>query len=394
MTIRVRGVRIRATVGWLVTYLLLVAMVVLWRDLPDAGNGSPVERAVAVLLVPILLWPTIVAHELAHLLVARRHGSRADTADLRLVGMSRGHAGLPGGPAAELRVALAGPLASLAMGAALVGLTVLVSGAGGTAGLVAWVLGCLAVANVVLGLASLYPGYPMDGSDVVHAVAWRLTGSRQQAARTVVLVGIATSWGVMLLGLAVALRVDPTAGMWLTLLGWSLGRVARHARDQDRLVGLVAGLTVADATDRAVAVVTPTLTLDTMLAQHRLAQGPGMFPVVRDDRLVGVIDVRDVGAAGKPGTRLRVADRMRAIERVPVVTEGQGLWDAVAILERDRASAVPVVAPDDRGRLLGLVTRPGVQQVLRARLRRSAPSASDPAAPGPGQPDAGDGPEP
>jgi CBS domain-containing protein len=60
---------------------------------------------------------------------------------------------------------------------------------------------------------------------------------------------------------------------------------------------------------------------------------------------------------------------MRSIDRIHVVTEGQRLWDAVAILERDRVNAVPVVAPDDRARLLGLVTRAAVQRLLRSRAR-------------------------
>jgi CBS domain-containing protein len=90
---------------------------------------------------------------------------------------------------------------------------------------------------------------------------------------------------------------------------------------------------------------------------------------------VGVIDLRDVGGEGRSGTAVRVADRMRAIERVQVVTEDQRLWDAVAILERDRVSAVPVVASDDRGHLLGLVTRQAVQRLVRARARRAAEPA-------------------
>lgn len=386
VTLTVRGVRIRATIGWLITYLLLVATVVLWRELPDPRLGTLAERVIAVALVPILLWPTLLAHELAHVVVARRLGSSDGTIDLRFVGMSRGDAGARGGPVGEVCVALAGPLLSLAAGGLLVGVTLVLDGGEGARALAGWTMGCLAFANLVLGLASLYPGYPMDGSDIVHAIAWRVTGSRQRASGMVVRVGVAAGWVVMLMGLAVALRVDPSAGMWLTLLGWALGRVSRNARDQGRLVELARGLTVADATERDVAVVSPTLTLDTVLAQHRLREGPGVFPVVRAGALVGVIDVRDVGTAGRPGTERRVADRMRAMDRVRVVTEGQGLWDAVAILERDHVSAVPVVASDDHARLLGLVTRSAVQRLLRGRVRLAtgpgAPrdDARDPAA--------------
>lgn len=364
-----RGIRIRATPGWLLTYLLLVTTLVLWRGLPVATPGSEVVRLVAVLLVPFLLLPTVVIHELAHVLVARRLGAPVHEVDLRMVGMSRGHPSPPGGASGEARIALAGPFVSLVMGVGLLVLTVVMEPAGGTLALAGWTIGCVAIANLVLGFASLYPGYPMDGSDVVHAIAWRATGSRQRAAQTVVRVGVVAGWCVMLTGVGVALRVDATAGMWLTLLGWAMGRISRNARDQERLTELVSGLTVADATEREVAVVTPGLTLDTLVAQDRLTDGPGMFPVVRSGTLVGVIDLRDVGRAGRPGTELRVADRMRSMERVHVVTEGQRLWDAVAILERDRVNAVPVVAPDDRRRLLGLVTRGAVQRLVRARAR-------------------------
>lgn len=370
MIVSIGRIHVRATRGWLLTYLLLAATLVLWRGLPVAALGSPVERAVAVGLVPFLLLPTIVAHELVHVLVARRLGMRVREVDLRLVGMSRGQGTAPG-PGGQVRIALAGPLLSLLVGVLLLGVTSLLDARDGVLALAGWTVGCVAVANLVLGLASLYPGYPMDGSDVVHAIAWRVTGSRQRAARAVVRVGVIAGWVVMLTGLAVALRVDATAGMWLTLLGWALGRIARNARDQDRFIELVGDLTVRDATERDVAVVAPTLTLDTVLAQHRLREGPGMFPVVRAGALVGVIDMRDVGRAGRPGTEARVADRMRPIERVGVVTEGQRLWDAVVILERERVGAVPVVAPGDRSRLLGLVTRAAVQRILRARLARS-----------------------
>jgi CBS domain-containing protein len=372
MIVTLQGIRIRATTGWLITYLLLVSTLLLWRGLPAVGAGSDVERSIAVLLVPLVLLPTVVAHELAHVLVARRQGSRVDEIDLRMVGMSKGIATDARGPLGEVRTAAAGPLLSLVQGVVLLAIAIPLERADAPLALAGWLVGCVAVANLVLGLASLYPGYPMDGADVVHGIAWHLTHSRQRAAQAVVRVGVVAGWAVMLTGLMVALKVDASAGLWLTLLGWSLGRISRNARDHDRLTELVAGLTVADATDREIAVVSPTLTLDTVVAQDRLSEGPGMFPVVRAGTLVGVIDLRDVGGAGRPGTQLRVADRMRAIDRVRVVTEGQRLWDAVAILERDRVSAVPVVASDDHGRLLGLVTRSTVQRLLRARSRPAA----------------------
>jgi CBS domain-containing protein/Zn-dependent protease len=377
VSVTLRGIRIRATAGWLVTYLLLVATLVLWRGLPDAGVGTAETRLLAIVLVPLVLLPTVVLHELAHLVVARWSGSTSDTIDLRLVGMARGRPTSPAGPMGQARIALAGPVASLLMGAVLLLLARAVETGPAIDPLLGWTLGCVALGDLILGAASLYPGRPMDGADVVHAIAWRVTGSRSRAARVTSVTGVLAGWMVMLTGLFVAARIDTTAGLWVALLGWSLGRVSRNARDQDRLIDLVAGLNVSDAIQRDVAVVVPTLTLDTVLAQHRISEGPGVYPVVRQGALLGILDVRDVGGAGRPGTELRVSDKMRSLERLHVVTEGQRLWDAVAILEGDGVSAVPVVASDDRHRLLGLVTRSSVVRLLRERARRNLARGAD-----------------
>ena len=103
-------------------------------------------------------------------------------------------------------------------------------------------------------------------------------------------------WLVMIAGLGVALTSDTTAGLWLTLMGWFLGRASRLARAQDQLIRLTAGLDVGDALQQDVAVVSSGLTLDTLLAQNQLTGGPDVYTVKQGDVLLGVIDIRDVRA--------------------------------------------------------------------------------------------------
>ena len=148
----------------------------------------------------------------------------------------------------------------------------------------------------------------MDGGQLVHAIARRTTPDPAAAARRTAAVGVAAGWAVMIGGLGVALIVDTTAGLWLTLMGWFLARAARRARSQDQLIRLTAGLDVRDALQQDTPVVSPGLTLDTLLAQNQLTHGPDVYSVQQGDALLGIVTIRDVRA-----TRAQQRTRMRVV---------------------------------------------------------------------------------
>jgi CBS domain-containing protein len=390
MIIRSHLTAIHVGPGWLVTVLLLVVSLILWVGPPDPAAGSPVARLLATVVVPLLVVPMVVAHEVAHHLVAARAGLGTPGLRLQLVGTPRAGHGTDARPRTQAAIALAGPLVSLGLAAVLGAGWMLTRGEPpGLGSLLCWVLGCVALANLVLGLVSLYPGRPLDGAEVVHAIARARTGDGPRASVIVGQVGVLAGWAVMFGGLALAMRADATAGLWLVLVGWLLVRASRLGQSQDQLMGLVDGYTVADALTTDVPIVTPALTLDTLVDQAQLGQGSGVYPVVRDGRLLGLIDVRILRRIpSRHRMTLRVADRMQPVDRVTTVTPDQPLWTAVAYLEGSRSTAMPVVAPDDGGRLLGLVSRASVQDLIRRRrVSRSiirvseAPEASIPIPP-------------
>ncbi len=366
---RAFGIPVRISPGWLSSYLLIAASLVLWFGLPGAVDTAPAVRFLAVLAVPVLLLPAVVAHELGHALTARRRGVAVSEIDLRLIGVAAPGDHGDRDPATEALVALAGPAVSAVIGVVTLVIAIVAERTDTeTAALVSWVATCLATGNLLLAAVSLYPGAPMDGGQVVHAVARRISVDPATATRRTATVAIAAGWSVMGAGLLVAITVDPTAGLWLTLMGWFLGRASRLARSQDRLMRLTEGLDVGDALQRDMPVVSPYLTLDTLVDQDQLSGGPGVYPVRQGTTLLGIIDVQDIRAVpAKQRTQLRVQDRLRPLSSVRSVREDQELWDAVTILEQGRLRALLVVDPHDPAILLGLVTRASVMHLLRAR---------------------------
>jgi CBS domain-containing protein len=212
------------------------------------------------------------------------------------------------------------------------------------------------------------PLLPLDGGRIVRAVAWRLTGDLDRAIRATTTIGRAFGYLVVGAGLVVTLGGQLIVGIWLLLLGWLATRVARAAAERARLEQLTAGLHVGDALDRDPPTIGPALTLDALMAQDGQEGGRGVYPVVDDGRLVGVVFTARVPRR----TRSRwpeqhASDVMVPRARLRSLREGDPLLEAVVRLEGGHIDAFPVVADDDPTRLIGLVTRDDVLERLRAR---------------------------
>ena len=168
----------------------------------------------------------LIAHELAHALVARRHGVGVRSVTLWLLGGVTRLAGDPATPAADIRIALAGPATSVLAGAVFFGTAAAVSSAGGPRVATATLL-WLAVMNGILGFFSLLPGVPLDGGRVLRAILWRYRGDRRQAGRVAAGTGSVIGGVLAVLGVTGILITHAfVAGLWLVALGWFMASAA------------------------------------------------------------------------------------------------------------------------------------------------------------------------
>lgn len=194
----VRGLELRA--HWSVPLIMLFFAYGLGsRTLPAYAPGlAPVVYAVAGVIGGLLLLMSLVVHEAAHALTARRSGIPVRDMTLwALGGMTR--MDRPATARAAFAVAVSGPLASLGIGAIALGAAAGV-GAGGWR-IPAAVLGWLGVTNLLLGVFNLLPAAPLDGGRVLQAAVWWRTGDEDRAQRA-------------------AGRSGQVLGMGLALVGW------------------------------------------------------------------------------------------------------------------------------------------------------------------------------
>jgi len=353
-------VRVHWSVGvvaWLLSWSLATVL------LPErAPGGDPAAYWTAGLLAALALFASLLAHEVAHALTAKRAGLRVEGITLWLFGGVADLAEEAPDPRVEVRVAGIGPLVSLGL-AALSGGGALALGAAGAPALVVSVLTWLAGINAVLAVFNLLPGAPLDGGRLLRAWLWRRHGDRDRATVDAGRAGRVLGLALVALGaVEVVVRAD-LGGLWTALIGWFLFGAAQAEISAAQTAKALAGVRVVDLMTPDPRTVPSWLPVAKFLTDHAPRSRFNTFPLIDFDGSVdGLLSVND---AVRVPASLRERVRVRSIATPPerLTTAGPGeLVVDVLRGSRDRTARVLVV---DDGRLVGIVF-PG--DVARAAL--------------------------
>ena len=373
---RVAGIEVRMSAAWLVLGPLLVGSVAV-AELPvrQPGWSDGLRWLVAILAVGGFLGSTIL-HELAHLWVTVALGAPRQDVVVHIFGAPAPLDGGARSPGDEVRVALAGPAASVVIAAALLAGAALIPAGGVPVEVAREILLVVGFLSLVVAATTVVPVPPLDGARVLRALALARTGDPARADRSVAAVGRSVGLALIAAGLAILVAVDPLTGILLVVLGFSLrGSMGGVARRHE-LAGLIAAVTVADAMERELPVLPPQVTLDTFADRLEGPADETVLPVMDGDRLLGVVglgNLRRVRRRRWP--TVRAAEAMTPADRLPVVAPGDTLAAAAEILGRSRLDGIPVV---EDGRFIGLLTRYGVGRTLQERIaaRRAGGAAA------------------
>ena len=370
---RALGIPIRVHPSW-----FLVFFFVTWSlatgYLPDALPGLSDSRYWGMgAVAAILLFVSVLLHELGHSYVAQRYHIPIGQITLFLFGGIAQMRAEPPSPKAEFLIAIAGPVVSFALGALSLGLaaasewwSVPSSGQG-----FAVLGGLLGLVNVQLGLFNLIPGFPLDGGRALRAGLWAWGDDFHGATSRAAFVGLGFGLllavgGAVLLGGSIAGLFDPGSagnGGWLMFIGAFLFGAAWSTRKQVGLRLALSGTSVRDVMVRAVVTVSPKLSLQTAVEEFFVAYGYGGFPVMEDGQVVGLIAVEDVQAVSQGLWSWRtVGDVMRPASDELFIAPAASMMQAMERMVRTGYDRLVVI---DAGRPVGLVTRSAVARFLQ-----------------------------
>jgi Zn-dependent protease/CBS domain-containing protein len=366
---RIAGIRIGVNWSWLVVFVLIVwslADGVFPDQNPGLSDGTYLAMAIAA---AILFFASVLLHELGHAFQAQREGLEIDGITLWLFGGVARFKGMFPSAGAELRIAIAGPAVSLALGFLFVAFARIMSLPDAVDGVAAW----LGFTNLILLVFNLLPALPLDGGRVLRSLLWSARKDFGWATR--VSAGIGRGFGFLFiaLGLAMFIFLNDFSGAWLAFIGWFLlgaaSAEARYLAVRDAL----GGLRVRDLMVRSPVTIPPDLTLGRFLDDVMWSRRYTSYPVAEDGRAIGLLPFRRVAEVprGEWDSR-RVADCMIPLEDAPVVEEDDELVDALAELSESEVGRALVV---DGDRLVGFLSTTDIARALEVgQLRRRAPT--------------------
>jgi Zn-dependent protease/CBS domain-containing protein len=360
----IAGIRIALHPTWLIIFLLVTLGLAL-GDLPDRFPGWPaVAYAGLGAVVATLFFISVLAHELSHAFVARRFGVEVRDITLFIFGGAATLEGDAKTPGQEALIALAGPACSIALGAVLIGGSLVVDEPH-----VGEIAGWLGVINLSLALFNLIPAFPMDGGRVLRAVLWRLRGDQFAATRGAAVVGRFFGYLLIAAGVWMAAGGD-FSWLWLALIGWFLSNAAGATVTQMSIQRTLAGVKVGDVMEAQPASVSPNESVADLI-NERLARGDSRSFLVRHDDggLAGIVTLSDVRrVAREDWPSARVTDIMTRFGDLAVVSADQELEKALELLQEREVNQLPVVEGDGRT-VVGLLTRAGILRLVDARLK-------------------------
>jgi Zn-dependent protease len=361
---RIFGFEVRLHLSWLFI-VAVVTVTVAGRLSQFQPDIQPPTRWIIGLVASLGFMVSVVAHELAHAIVARRDGSESATVIVQFIGSPAVVDIVASSPRAEAQVALAGPIISIVIGGSLIVVSIALLAISTALGPVADILFIIGALDLILAGVSLIPAFPLDGGRVVRAIAWARTGDPHRASSAAGTVGRWFGRALLIVGLGVILANDPLDGIMIGLVGWFLMASARSVDRWLVLDGLVAGLRVGEAMEPHLETLTPQLTLDTF-ARGILdgTVGPAL-PVVRGDAVVGIVGAAQVRqVAQRNWAATRTEDVMIVPPDLPVASPDESLTVALERLRRSHLDGLPVL---DGELLRGVLTRRSIAAILHAK---------------------------
>ncbi len=356
------GISVNLHYSWFIVFLLvtvLLATAYFPQGYPDWSTATYWGIGV---VTSILFFISVLAHELAHSVVARSAGIPVRVITLFIFGGVSRIEKEPDEPGVELRVALAGPLTSLAISGVFWAIWAGVAGINEPVGALAFWLGFI---NAVLAAFNLIPGFPLDGGRVLRAVLWWRSRSLLNATKTASNVGRGVGYLFIFAGIGLIFWGYLLNGVWIAFIGWFLQNAAGASYRQMALQSVLRGHKVSEVMTRDCPSISADMSLEQLINEYVLGKGRRCFPVVDDGRVLGLATVNDLRKAPRESWHSRsVSEVMTPYDHLRWVGPGDELTSALQTMTSEDVNQLPVM---ENGRIVGMVGRDSLLSFIQLR---------------------------
>ncbi|NES80087.1 MAG: site-2 protease family protein [Moorea sp. SIO2B7] len=328
---------------------------------PQLGGITP---WVLGLVTALLLFASVLAHELGHSFAAMQQGIEVKSITLFLFGGLANLEKESETPFQAFLVAIAGPLVSLLLFGLFtaIGVTIALPTP------LAAIISLLASINLILALFNLIPGLPLDGGNILKAAVWQITGNPNKGVIFASRVGQFFGWLAVIVGGLAILGISPIGSFWTLLIGWFLLQNAGFSAQSARVQETLDGLTAEDAVIPNSPIISADLNLREFANDYVIGQDKWRKFLVTDEegKLLGRITVDSLRKIStSQWTEIQVKELMQPVENIPTVKYNQSLLEIIKLLEQQEIKQLTVVG--ENGVVVGLLEKASVISLLQRK---------------------------
>jgi Zn-dependent protease/CBS domain-containing protein len=368
---RIAGIDIGVHYTWLFIFVLFSWSLAAGIFPAQHVGWTTATYWVAGIVTTLILFVSVLLHELAHSLVAQARGMKVSSITLFIFGGVSNLEEEPAKPGIEFSMAIVGPLTSLVLGLLLWVLAIAITGNGlsfldlinGTRinGAAASVIGYLGWINMSLAVFNLLPGFPLDGGRVLRSILWGSSGNLMKATNTAATVGRLFGWAFIAAGIYMVLGgVIPIlgtglfGGLWIAFIGWFLMSAADASRKELTLREHLSGIKVKEVMNTQPGGIDPDTTVEQVVANIFQRLHGRAVPVCQNDKLLGIVTIDDVKKVKREQWSATQVERIMTREPLYTVSPEDGLDGAFKMIAQHAINQVLVTRD---GKCIGMLSR-------------------------------------
>ncbi|MDD2234463.1 MAG: site-2 protease family protein [Desulfitobacteriaceae bacterium] len=359
---RIKGIQLEINLSWFIVFALVIFSLATGYFPQNYPDWDPVLKWILSGIIALLLFISVLLHELSHSLVSISLGIDVRKISLFIFGGIAQMEKEPDEPVKELKIAVAGPATSILLYILFI-LLANISAALGSSEVIIVLLTYVASVNLVLAIFNLVPAFPLDGGRVLRAIIWYLSGNLQNATRIASSMGSIFGYFLIFIGIFGVLSGIFISGIWFIFIGWFIIQASQSSYQNMVMTDIFNKIHVSEfMTDKVMTVnyyISVRELVDSYFYKYRFAS----FPVTRDGEVIGVVNRESIKELNKESwDQTTVGSVTDSLNDNLVVAPYESVSEAMKKLFSNEIGRVLVM---DRGNLTGIVSRTDILNYIR-----------------------------
>ena len=351
---KVKGIEIEVNISWFIVFILVTYMLATSYFTEIYPDWGPSLRWTLGSIMALLLFSSVLLHELSHSLVSIHSGINVSKISLFIFGGIAQMDEEPDEAKKELKIAIAGPAMSLCLSLLFMILTYILNFVNAPAP-VTVVSNYVYSINLILALFNLVPAFPMDGGRILRALIWRHTGKLHSATKVASSLGEKFGYFLILLGIILILSGNYINGIWLGFIGWFIHQASKSSYKTTVLSDIFNKIPIREFMTENVIAVENNISVRDLVDKYFYKYKFLSFPVKMNEEIMGIVTTESIKKIPvESWDQITVASIITPLAADLIVSPDDIVSDVMAKLFTNTIGRVLVM---DEGRLTGIVSR-------------------------------------